>query len=34
VQLIVDGLRIADAFVDEGLGEAMSDHQDVLEDLD
>jgi hypothetical protein len=34
VQLIVDRLRITDAFVDEGLAEVMSDYQDVLGDLD
>jgi hypothetical protein len=34
VQLIVDRLRITDAFVDDGLAEVMSDYQDVLGDLD
>jgi hypothetical protein len=34
VQLIVDGLRVTDAFVDEGLAQVMKQYEDVLGDLD
>jgi hypothetical protein len=34
VQLIVDGLRVTDAFVDEGLAQVMKQYEDVLSDLD
>jgi hypothetical protein len=34
VQLIADGLRVTDAFVDEGLAQVMKQYADVLGDLD
>jgi hypothetical protein len=34
VQLIANGLRITDAFVDEGLAQVMKQYEDVLSDLD
>ena len=34
VQLIADGVRITDAFVDEGLAKVMTQYADVLGDLD
>jgi hypothetical protein len=34
VQLIVTGLRITDAFVDEGLAQIMGQYQDAVGELD
>jgi hypothetical protein len=34
VQLIADGVRVTDAFVDEGLARVMTQYADVLGDLD
>ena len=34
VALVVNGLRIADAFVDEGLAEVMGGYQKLIDELD
>jgi hypothetical protein len=34
VQLIADGLKVTDAFVDEGLAQVMKQYEDVVGDLD
>ena len=34
VQLVVTGLRIADAFLDEGLAQVMGNYQKLVDELD